>query len=206
MTDRLELSVADLPSSKAYPWLTASVIPRPIAWVSTTSAAGVDNVAPHSFTTVAGIDPPSLCFVSTGVKDTLRNIRETGEFVVNFGTAESAHAINESATDFPAHISEFDAAQLEREPSKLVRPPRVATAPVSFECRAAGEHAIGPSVMTFGTVVHIAVARYCVAEDGLPDAEQIAPLSRLGRAQWARLGEVFSIDRISYRDWRQDRD
>src|SRR5215813_2044319 len=117
MTDRLELSVADLEPRAVYPWLTTSVIPRPIAWVSTTSAAGIDNVAPHSFTTIAGTDPATLCFVSTGIKDTVRNIRETGEFVINFGRSALAHVMNDSATDFPAHISEFDEAALPREPS-----------------------------------------------------------------------------------------
>jgi len=86
-TGRLELDPASVERG-VYPWLTASLIPRAIAWVSTVSAAGVDNVAPHSFTTVAGVDPPTLCFTSVGAKDTLANTRATGEFVLNIGSAE----------------------------------------------------------------------------------------------------------------------
>lgn len=204
MSGRVELSPADLGRS-VYPWLTASIIPRAIAWVSSVSADGVDNVAPHSFTTVAGVDPPTLCFVSVGPKDTLRNVRATGEFVLNIGTGPLLHAINDTATNFPGDHSEFDAAGLEREPSVIVTPPRVRAAPIAFECRVSGEHEIGTCVMVFGEVVHFAADRDVLAADGLPDAVAVDPLARLGRAEWARLGEVLSLDRIRYDDWADGR-
>lgn len=194
--------MADQEPRAIYPWFTASLIPRAIAWVSSVSADGSDNLAPHSFTTVAGIDPPTLCFVSVGRKDTLANVRATGEFVLNIGTASLLHVMNESATNFPHGMSEFDTSGIEREPSVTVRPPRVADAPVIFECRAAGEHEIGDCVMVFGEVTHVAAARYVLAEDGLPDAHAIAPLARLGRAEWSTLGEVIALPRIRYDDWR----
>src|ERR1700761_5625155 len=100
MSVRTELRIAELDPGSVYPFLTAALIPRAIAWVSTRSADGVDNVAPHSFTTVAGIDPPTLCFTSVGHKDTLANIRATGEFVLNIGTEAMLHPMNESATNF----------------------------------------------------------------------------------------------------------
>jgi flavin reductase (DIM6/NTAB) family NADH-FMN oxidoreductase RutF len=199
--ERLELSVADAEPGSIYPWFTASLIPRAIAWVSSVDAAGVDNVAPHSFTTVAGVDPPTLCFTSVGDKDTLRNVRATGEFVLNIGTESLLHVMNDSATDMPAHLSEFDEAGIAREPSAAVRPPRVAGAPVAFECRVSGEHVIGNCTMVFGEVVHVAVRRDVLAEDGLPDARAIAPLSRLGRAEWGTLGEVISLKRIRFEKW-----
>lgn len=202
--ERVELSPADL-GRKVYPWLTASIIPRAIAWVSSVSADGLDNVAPHSFTTVAGVDPPTLCFVSVGHKDTLRNVRATGEFVLNIGTGTLLHAMNDTATDFPGDHSEFDAAALEREPSAVVTPPRVRAAPIAFECRVSGEHQIGRCVMVFGEVVHLAAHRDVLADDGLPDARAVDPLARLGRAEWSRLGEVLSLDRIRYDDWAEGR-
>ena len=76
--DRVEIDVASLKPMGTYPWLTATVIPRPIAWVSSRSAQGVDNLAPHSFFTVASAEPPVVSFTSVGSKDSLRNIRETG--------------------------------------------------------------------------------------------------------------------------------
>jgi flavin reductase (DIM6/NTAB) family NADH-FMN oxidoreductase RutF len=202
VSDRIELAPGD---ADVYPWMTASLIPRAIAWVSTTSADGVDNVAPHSFTTVAGVDPPTLCFTSVGAKDTLANARATGEFVLNIGCGRLLAAMNDSATNFPREHSEFDAAGIEREPSAVVRPPRVRAAPIAFECRVTGEHEIGRCVMVFGEVVHLAARRDVLAEDGLPDARAVDPLARLGRAEWATLGDVIALDRIRYDDWRTGR-
>ncbi len=201
--NRVELDPAEV-SGGVYPWLTASLIPRAIAWVSTISADGIDNVAPHSFTTVAGVDPATLCFVSVGAKDTLANARATGEFVLNVGNAALLEAMNDSATNFPGHLSEFDEAQLGREPSRVVAPPRVRGAPVVFECRVSGEHVIGNCVMVFGEIVHLAAHTAVLAEDGLPAPELVDPLARLGRSEWSRLGEVFSLERIRYGDWADE--
>lgn len=198
---RLEISVADQQPGSIYPWFTASLIPRAIAWISTVSTDGGDNLAPHSFTTVAGVDPPTLCFTSVGHKDTLANTRATGEFVLNIGTEALLHAMNDSATNFPHGMSEFDQAQLRREDSVTVRAARVAGAPIAFECRVSGEHEIGNCVMVFGEVLHVAVDRGVLADDGMPDARKVAPLSRLGRAEWATLGEVIDLPRIRFGDW-----
>jgi flavin reductase (DIM6/NTAB) family NADH-FMN oxidoreductase RutF len=198
---RLEIPIADLDVGAAYSLMTTCLIPRPIAWVSSVATDGTDNVAPHSFNTVAGIDPLTVCFVSIGTKDTLRNVRATGEFVLNIGAQHQARAMNDSATDFDGTVSEFDAADLRREPSVSVRPPRVAAAPISMECRAAGEHVIGGSVMVFGEVLRIAISPACLAPDGRPDAALVAPLARLGRNQWATLGRIFALDRIKAASW-----
>lgn len=200
MTSRVELDVADV--DNVYPWMTASIIPRAIAWVSTISATGVPNLAPHSFTTVAGIDPPTLCFVSVGHKDSLANSRATGEYVLNIGTASQLHAMNETSTPFPHEMDEFATVGVTPEPSTRVRPPRVAGAPIAFECRVSGEHEIGSCVMVFGEVLHLSVRHDVLAADGLPDAAKIAPLARLGRAEWTTLGEVVSVPRISWDKWQ----
>lgn len=202
--DRLEFAPADA-AGGIYPWLTASLIPRAIAWVSSVSADGVDNVAPHSFTTVAGVDPPTLCFVSVGHKDTLANVRATGEFVLNIGNGDLLAAMNDSATNFPGELSEFDEVRLEREASTFVRPPRVRAAPIAFECRVSGEYEIGKCVTVFGEIVHVAARRSVLAADGLPDAVTVDPLARLGRAQWSRLGAVIDLPRIRYDDWKHGR-
>jgi flavin reductase (DIM6/NTAB) family NADH-FMN oxidoreductase RutF len=199
--ERLEILISDLDVGSAYSLMTTCLIPRPIAWVSTVAADGTDNVAPHSFNTVAGIDPLTVCFVSVGTKDTLRNVRETGEFVLNIGAEHQARVMNDSATDFDGTVSEFDAADLSREPSLSVRPPRVAGAPISMECRAAGEHVIAGSVMVFGEVLRIALSRACLAADDKPDPAKVAPVARLGRNEWATLGRVFSLDRIKAASW-----
>ena len=201
MSERIERSAADV--GNLYPWFTASLIPRAIAWVSTISAEGVANLAPHSFTTVAGVDPPTLCFVSVGAKDTLANVRATGEFVLQIGSWSQLAQMNDSATPLPIDEDEFALAQIATAPSSAVRPPRVADAPVAFECRASGEHVIGDCVMVFGEVVHLSVDAAMVADDGLPDARTLDPLARLGRSEWGRLGEVLALDRITWRRWQE---
>jgi len=194
----VEIDVASLPPMGTYPWLTSTVIPRPIAWVSSRSARGVDNLAPHSFFTVASAEPPVICFTSVGSKDSLRNVRETGEFVVCLTPRVWAESVNVTATNFPAEASEFDAAGLTREASVAVAPFRVAESPVALECRTAGERSFGASTVVFGAVVHVAVGRDTLALDGYPDPELLGPASRLGRDQWAALGEVFRLRRIRY--------
>lgn len=183
-----------------YPLLTSVVVPRPIAWVSSRSAAGIDNLAPHSFFTVAGVDPPVVSFTSVGTKDTLRNIRETAEFVVHVATEGCQEAMNICGTDYPPTCSEFDEAALTREPSLLVAPSRVAEAPVALECRLAGEHAFGRCTVVFGEVLHVAV-HAGVLRDGVVDISLLRPLARLGGAQWSALGTVFALRRFRYADW-----
>lgn len=183
-----------------YKLLTASVLPRPIAWVSTRSAAGVDNLAPHSFYTVACADPPVLQFTSVGRKDSLRNVLETGEFVVNFSPAGMFEEINATGTAFPADVSEFEAVGIESEPSTRVTPLRVAASPVAFECRLADTQSFGNSTVVFGRVVHVAVDE-AVMDGELPDAERLAPLARLGKIEWGELGTVRRITRIPVEEW-----
>ena len=100
-----------------YRLLTAAVVPRPIAWVSSRSSDGIDNLAPHSFFTVACVDPPIVAFTSVGRKDSLRNIEQTGQFVVNFAPESLFEQINATGTDFLPDVSEFDAVGIEREAS-----------------------------------------------------------------------------------------
>ncbi|MFD7665616.1 flavin reductase family protein [Streptomyces sp. NPDC059788] len=184
-----------------YRLLTATVVPRPIAWVSTVSAEGVANVAPHSFFTIACVAPPILQFSAVGRKDTLRNVEETGQFVVNFAPEELATKINETATDFPHGVSEFDEVGLTAEPSLRVKPPRVAASPVAFECELHSTTRFGDSTVVFGRVVHAVVAEEVMA-DGHPEVRKLRPLSRLGRDEWGTLGDVRDISRIRHADWQ----
>jgi flavin reductase (DIM6/NTAB) family NADH-FMN oxidoreductase RutF len=182
-----------------YPWLTSVVVPRPIAWVSSRSAAGVDNLAPHSFFTIAGIDPPVVCFTSVGTKDSLRNILATGEFVVSISTEPLREQVNLTGTDFPADISEFDAVGLTREASLRVAPPRVAESPVALECRLVSTQEFGICTVVFGEVVHLAVDE-SVLQDGRPEISLLRPIARLGAQEWSDIGEVTSRSRIPYSD------
>ena len=113
----------------------AIVGPRPIGWISTRSASGVNNLAPYSFFNAFNYVPPIIGFASIGYKDTLRNIEETGEFVWNLSTRALAEAMNQSCAAVAPQVSEFDLAGLTPLASTVVVPPRVAESPVTFECK-----------------------------------------------------------------------
>lgn len=198
---RIDFDPAELGGAGFYRILTASVLPRPIAWVSSRSAAGVDNLAPHSFFTVACQDPPVLQFTSVGRKDSLRNVEETGEFVVNFAPAQLFEQVNATGTNFPPEIDEFEVVGLQREPSQRVAPPRVAESPIAFECRLLETASFGNSTVVFGSVVLAAIEEGVIGDRGLPDARKLRPLARMGKIEWAEVTELLEITRIPYREW-----
>ena len=200
---RLELDPVAIGPAATYGWLTSLIVPRPIAWVASRSAAGVDNLAPHSFFTVSSQDPPVVQFTSVGRKDTLRNVEETGEFVVCLATEELADLVNATATDYPRGSGEFDALGIQREPSALVQPPRVAASPAALECVLEGFHSFGTDdqacTVVFGRVVHLAVDER-VTRDGRARIELLRPVARLGGAEWASIGTVSRRRRVPYTD------
>lgn len=180
-----------------YPLLTSVVVPRPIAWVSTRSSDGVDNLAPHSFFTVSCVQPPVVQFTSVGVKDSLRNVQATREFVVGVCTEPLIEQVNATGTDYPAGVSEFDAVGLTREPSARVRPPRVAQSPVALECRLVATTSLGDSTVVFGEVVWIAVDEDVLREDR-PEITLLRPVARLGGDEWCTVGEVSRRRRVPF--------
>jgi flavin reductase (DIM6/NTAB) family NADH-FMN oxidoreductase RutF len=115
----------DDPAVAPYRLLTALVVPRPIAWISTLSADGIGNLAPHSFFSVACASPPIVSWTSVGHKDTLANVLATGEFVVNLANRANLDAVNHSSARFASEDDEALALGLAMEPSELVAPPRV---------------------------------------------------------------------------------
>ncbi|MEW1645288.1 flavin reductase family protein [Streptomyces sp. NPDC091219] len=197
---RTEFNPARMDPSAVYRLLTATVVPRPIAWVSTVSADGVDNLAPHSFFTVSSARPPIVQFTSVGRKDSLRNVEATGQFVVNLAPEPLIDAVNRTATDFPAGVSEFDAVGVEREASVQVKPSRVAGSPVALECELHSTLRLGQDTVVFGRVVHLAIDEH-VLVDGHPEIDRLRPLARLGKDKWSTVGDVVDLRRIRYADW-----
>ncbi|WP_248582916.1 flavin reductase family protein [Nocardioides sp. InS609-2] len=185
---------ADDPDLDPYPLLNSLVVPRPIAWIATRSADGVLNLAPHSFFTVACAHPPIVQFTSVGKKDTLRNIQQTGEAVVNVVSRSLADVVNATSAPFDATVDEADWLGIEMEASVRVSVPRVAASPASLECTLHSTVELGDS-----TVVFLDVVAFTVQEDALdgdhPAMEHLQPLSRLGRNEWGLPPEVFALDR-----------
>ena len=196
---RRELAPEELPERHFARLLKAVVVPRPIAWVSSRSAEGVDNLAPHSFFTFASEVPPILQFTSIGHNDSLQNATATGEFVINLADLTNLEKINASGTAYPPDEDEFEALGVEKEPSTVVKPPRVAGSPVAIECVTEGTVEFGESTVVFGRVVHLAI-KESVLDGDHPDIGRLAPMARLGRNEWSEIGEVHRINRIPLED------
>ena len=155
----MQFDMRTLQSGLRYKLITSTVTPRPIAWVTTLSREGVRNAAPYSFFNAVGDDPPLVVLgllkhPADGLpKNTAANILATGEFVVNLVDEANAARMNESSVDAPPEVDEFDYAGLEAAPSERVKPPRIATAPVSFECRKYAALDIGRQTVVLGEIL-----------------------------------------------------
>ena len=195
---RREFDPAEADSGRLAMTLKAVVVPRPIAWISTVSADGVTNLAPHSFFTVASEVPPLVQFTSIGSKDTLGNVEATGEFVVCLAGRELVGEVNGSGTDYPAELSEFDELGIETESSRRVAPPRVKNSPAAIECRLERIVSFGQASVVFGRVELIAISEAVLVGEH-PEVRLLDPVARLGRNEWSTLGEVLELDRVPYR-------
>ena len=178
----------------AYRLLTALVVPRPIAWISTLDSSGRGNLAPHSFFTVASGRPPVVLFSSLGRKDTVRNIEQTKEFVICFSSESLLEQVNASSAPFEHGDNEAEQLGIATEPSQTVAPPRVVESPASIECRLDRIVEVGSAYVVFGAVTAITV-RDDALVDGHPAMEHLRPGSRLGRDEWGRPPEVFRLTR-----------
>lgn len=186
--------LTDDPDVRAYPLLTALVVPRPIAWISTLSDDGIGNLAPHSFFSVACANPPIVSWTSVGHKDTLANVLATGEFVVNVADLAHLDDVNASSAAFDPDDDEAVALGIPMEPSERVSPPRVADSPASLECTLHSTIELGDSTLVLGTVVAITV-RDGVLVDGHPEMAHVQPVARLGKDEWGLPPQVISTPR-----------
>jgi flavin reductase (DIM6/NTAB) family NADH-FMN oxidoreductase RutF len=164
----------------------AIVGPRPIGWISSRSSAGILNLAPYSFFNAFNYLPPIVGFASIGWKDSVRNIEETGEFCWNLASLPLAEQMNQTCAAVPLEVDEFELAGLTPAPSRLIKVPRVAESPVSFECRlsqlvqltrADGEAV--PTWLVLGEVVGVHIARSLLKE-GVYDTAAGQPILRGG--------------------------
>jgi flavin reductase (DIM6/NTAB) family NADH-FMN oxidoreductase RutF len=168
-----------------YRLLINTVVPRPIAWVSTVDTEGHHNLAPFSFFNGVTARPPTV-MISIGarepIKDTLANLRATGEAVVHLPPPELLEAVHQSGAEYRHGVSEAEQLGLELVASERVRPPRLAAAQVAFECRLVQEVAIGDpaTAVCFLEVLLAHVADEVLAEDGLPDPGRMRSCARLG--------------------------
>jgi len=184
-----------------YRLLLSTVAPRPIAWISTRGTDGALNLAPFSFFQALTGTPP-LVVVSIGKrhgapKDTLRNIQETGEFVINTVAEELAQKMNLTSGEYEASVNEFELAGLTPALCEIVKAPRVAESPINMEARLFQLVPINGSdySLVIGEIVCWHVAEGYLAPDGLVDIARARPIARLARDEYIKFGEVFSMPR-----------
>ena len=210
----MHFDLARIPTADAYKLLVSTVVPRPIALATTVDSEGRVNAAPFSFfNAVSSVPPVVVLGISPGAasedgyKDTERNIRDSGEFVVNLVDEALAERMNICAIDFSAGTGELEKAELTPLPSVGVRPPRIAQSPVSFECRRITGLSLGPrSTLEVGSVIHIHI------RDDLVDpakmyvrTEKMRLIGRMhGRGWYARTSDLFLMDRLDLETWNQE--
>lgn len=202
VTQMLQIDPANNTAQDNYRLLIGSIVPRPIALVSTVNADGQANLAPFSFFNAVSSKPPSI-MIAIGQskegksKDTLLNIKETGEFVVNTSSEWMAEPIVHCAASFPHGVSEFEMAGLTPLPSLRVKPCRVKEAPVHFECKVSNIMTIGPespeaTTMIIGEILMFHIWAEAFA-DGKVNSKKLQPLARVGGISYAHLANYFDL-------------
>jgi flavin reductase (DIM6/NTAB) family NADH-FMN oxidoreductase RutF len=211
----MQFDLETSPASTTYKLLIGLVAPRPIALITSLDAKGALNAAPFSAYNYFCTDP---AIVGVGVtnrpgeelvpKDTARNIRHTGEFVVNVVTEDIAEKMNICAVDFPAEMCEVEIAGFATVPSQKVKPPRLAEAHAALECREHATIEIGHSRIILGRVVAIYVEdRYIDPAGPYVKADELHSIGRMnGLGNYVRTrGAFMTIPRISYNEWKKSR-
>ncbi len=188
-----------------YKIFIGSVLPRPIGWVSTVDEHGNNNLAPFSFFTVASVSPPHVLFcpmirgTDLSEKDTLHNVRHTGEFVLNIVTENTAEAMNQTATELPANVDEFQYAGLTAVRSVAVKSARVAESPIHFECKLNQiiefGNQPGAGSVVIGEVVHLHVDDDMLYGGDKIKLDALKPIGRLAGTSYTRVTDVFELVR-----------
>jgi flavin reductase (DIM6/NTAB) family NADH-FMN oxidoreductase RutF len=201
----MEIHAESLEWKDAYKLMVGSILPRPIAFVTTVDESGNVNAAPFSFFTAICADPMLICFspmrkgTDGSKKDTLANIEATKEFVINIVSEDFTEKMNICAADYPAGTDEMEAAGLAKEKSAAVKPPRVKESKVHLECSLYqvlhfGEHA-GSGSLVIGKVEHVHIAEE-LYENGRVNSEKLKPVGRMAGHIYTRpMSDVFELIR-----------
>ena len=190
----LEVGPDDWQGRAFYFLMNALVVPRPIGWMSTLSASGVKNLAPYSHFNLMGSNPFYLAFASTGVKDTITNLRAVPEFVANIVSLDLLERMNFTSCDFPPEEEEFGWAGLTPVPAAKVRPPRVGEAKAHLECAVAQIYTDGNTNIVLARILHAHVDP-AVWRNGRVDPRLLDPACRLSGSGYAGLGDLVNVQR-----------
>lgn len=207
----MEFDFAQIAGPDRYKLMSAAITPRPIAWLTTVSHDGVRNAAPYSFFNMMSADPP---LVAIGLmrrpdgryKDSAQNIIDTGEFVVNLVTETDAAAMNFTCIDAPPDFDEVAHGAIDTIASAVIAPPRIASAPVSMECRLFQRTDAGQSTIILGEVLRFHIADSLIDPDRLHvDTLAMSLVARMHGAGWySRSTDLFQLARPTYAQWVTD--
>jgi flavin reductase (DIM6/NTAB) family NADH-FMN oxidoreductase RutF len=194
----------ELDYSAVYKLLTGAIIPRPIGWISSVSEDGINNLAPFSYFNAVGDDPPHVMF-SAGRgnntnKDTLNNVLNTKQFVVNMVTEALTEKMNLTAQSVPSHVDEFALAHIDSIQSIKVKPLRVKESPITFECELVHhyfleDHKNGGACIIIGRIVMMHFDESVLMDNYKINLENYKPIARLAGSNYAKIGELFSVKR-----------
>ncbi len=201
----IKLNPSELSPKDKYKLLIGCIVPRPIAFVSTRSKAGVSNLAPYSFFNGVASNPPSVVIATTvrgsdgEQKDTYLNIKDTGEFVVNVVTEDIVQQVNQTSAEYDRGVSEFEKTGLTEAESIIIKPPRVLESPINMECKLTqlvpvGDGGQGSSTLIIGEIVYFHI-REDLYQDGRIDIEKLKPVGRLAGFSYTPVRETFEIPR-----------
>ena len=202
--DPLSLTPSEMEPASAYKLFQSLVAPRPIAWVSSIDSRGRINLAPFSFFNAVATKPLMVMLAighkGSAPKDTLKNLQEMGEFVINIVSEELAEAMNITSGDWPPETNEFEVLQLTSLPSIDVKPPRVADAPAAMEVKVRQIVPVdgSSSTLVLGEVVRFHVRQGILRPNGLVDPLLSKPVTRLGDNEYATIGRVFTMNRPKF--------
>lgn len=197
-----------------YKLLIGTILPRPIAFVTSQNDEGVVNAAPFSFFNIVATEPPLIglsCIRKPGnvMKDTARNILEKKEFVVHIVSQDLVEKVNDTSIDFPPNQSEVEAIGFQMLPSEKIKVPRIADAKVQMECTLYQHLQLGkdqegnPNAdFIIGQIVQFHIADE-IYEDGKINLHKLNPVSRLAGVDYGMVGETFSLPRPTYEDWKK---
>lgn len=202
----MEINPKEISRNDFYKLMTGVIVPRPIAWVSTISKMGQQNLAPYSFFNGVCSNPPTLLFcplvrgTDGKTKDTLNNIKETKEFVVNIVTEQLAKEMNKTAQELPADINEFDLANITSAPSKWVKPPRLLESPVNIECKLnqiiqIGDGGPGSGSIVVGEILYMHIKDEIMLPNFKINTLALNPIGRLAGPNYASIQQTFEMVR-----------
>jgi flavin reductase (DIM6/NTAB) family NADH-FMN oxidoreductase RutF len=209
----MQFNLDELSAANRYELLLSTVVPRPIAIMTTLGRDGKVNAAPYSLFNILGHDPPIVAFsvlphADQRLKDTGRNILATSEFVVNLVSEDLAEAMNVTCIDAPPEVDELELARLPTAASIHVAPPRIASSPVSFECRLVTTLSFGPNqAIVLGRILHAHVANEFVLDPACCaiDTPNMKLIGGMHGAKWyARLSDRFEMVRPTWAQWVKD--